>query len=130
MCGQIGRTKQRIGHDHPPGSNMPGPTLQPTLASANVTVVEGVPALDSETSCHLADNFAVDQDVNLCLLEERRARDQLAHRWGEFQSADRSHCTRYSSAGGGGTYTDLLTCLEMELYAKNLHAKNRSVANQ
>jgi hypothetical protein len=124
------RTKQRIVDDHPPGFNTPGPALQPKLASANETVVEGVPTLNSETSCHLADNFAVDQDANFCLQEESRARDQLAHRWAEFPGADRSHCMRYSSAGGGGTYTDLLTCLEMELYAKNLHAKNRSVANQ
>jgi hypothetical protein len=121
-------TKQRIINVHPPGFNTAGPVPPPKLAGANETVVEGVPALNSDASCHLPDNLAVGQNVNRCLAVESSARDQLDRKWTEFPSADRSHCIRYSSASGG--YADLLTCLEMELYAKNLHAKNRSVANQ
>ena len=124
------RTKQRIVNDNPPGFNTPGPLPLPKLASANATVVEGIPTLNSEATCHLADNLAFDQDVNHCLALESGARDQLARRWAEFPSADRSHCIRYSSAGGGGTHTDLLSCLETEVDARNLHAKGRSVANQ
>jgi len=124
------RTKQRIVNDHPPGFNPPGALPPPKLASANETVVERIPTLNSEASCHLGDNLAVDQNVNHCLALESGARDQLARRWAEFPSADRSHCIRYSSAGGGGTYTDLLSCLEMEADARNLHAKRRSAANQ
>jgi hypothetical protein len=124
------RTKQRIVNDHPHGFNTPRPLPPPKLASANETVVEGIPVLNSQASCHLADNLAVDQNVNHCLGLESSARDQLARRWAEFPSADRSHCIRYSTAGGGGTYTDLLSCLETEADARNLHAKSRSVANQ
>jgi hypothetical protein len=122
--------KQRIVNDNTPGFNTPGPLPSPKLASANATVVEGIPTLNSEPTCHLADNLAFDQDVNHCLALESGARDQLARRWAEFPSADRSHCIRYSSAGGGGTHTDLLSCLETEVDARNLHAKSRSVANQ
>jgi hypothetical protein len=100
-------------------------------AHETVALAAGVPTLNFEESCHLApDNLAVDQNTDRCLAAESSARDQLAHRWTEFPSGDRSHCMRYSSTGGGGTYTDLLTCLEMELHVRNLHAKNRSVANQ
>jgi hypothetical protein len=122
------RPKQRIVNDHAPGFNTPGPAVQPTLASANETVVEGVPTLNSDASCYLADNLAVDQNVNRCLAVESSARDPLDRKWIVFPRADRSHCIRYSSASGG--YADLLTCLEMDLYARNLHAKSRSVANQ
>ena len=122
------RTRQRIVNDHPPGFNMPGPALQPKLASANETVVEGVPTLNSDASCHSADNLDVDPNVNHCLAVESSARDQLDRKWTEFPRSDRSHCIRYSSASGG--YADLLTCLEMELYARNLHAKSRSVTIQ
>jgi hypothetical protein len=107
--------KQRIVNAHPPLPKLDGP---------QETVTEGVPTLNSEASCHLVD---FDQSVERCFSLESRARDQLAHKWTEFPSADRSHCMRYSSAG---TYTDLLTCLEMEVDVRNLHAKSRSVANQ
>jgi hypothetical protein len=78
----------------------------------------------------LARNFAVTEHANHCLLVENGARDELTHRWIEFSGADRTHWMRYTTAGGGGTYTGLLTCLEMELHVRNLPAKNRSVANQ
>jgi hypothetical protein len=123
----VPRTKQRIVNNHLPGFSTPG---RPKLASVNEIVVESIPILNSEASCHLADNLAVDQNVNHCLALESNARDQLARRWAEFPSNDRSHCIRYSSAGGGGTFTDLLSCLETEADARRLHAKSRSAANQ
>jgi hypothetical protein len=122
------RTKQRIVNDQPHGFNTPGTLSPPKLASANGTVVEAIPTFNSEASCHLADNLAVDQNLNHCLALESGARDHLARKWAEFPSADRSHCIRYSTAGGGGTYTSLLSCLESEADARNLHAKSRSVA--
>jgi hypothetical protein len=123
---------QGIVYDHPPRFNTPGPAAPPKLASVHETiaVAAGVPTLNFEASCHLAANLAFDQNVNRCLADESKARDQLAHKWAEFPSADRLHCVRYSSAGGAGTYTDLLTCLELELNVRSLHEKNRSVANQ
>jgi hypothetical protein len=124
------RTKRRIVNDYPPRFNTPGPAPQPKLASVNETVAEAVPTLNSETNCHLPDNLAVIENANDCLLVENRARDELTRKWIEFPGADRSHCTRYTTAGGGGTYTGLLTCLEMELHVRNLPVKNRSVANQ
>jgi hypothetical protein len=126
----VPRTKQRMVNNHPPGFKVPGPLPSPKLASANEIVVESIPPLNSEASCHLAETLAVDQNVNHCLSLENNARDQLARRWVEFPSTDRSLCIRYSSAGGGGTYTDLLTCLETEADARRLHAKSMSAANQ
>jgi hypothetical protein len=68
------RPKQRIVSDHAPGFKTPGPALQPKLASANETVAEGVPTLNSNASCHSADNLDVDPNVNRCLAVESSAR--------------------------------------------------------
>jgi hypothetical protein len=95
-----------------------------------VAILTSVPTLDVEASCHSAESLGADRNVDLCLSVESSARQQLVQKWTEFPSADRSHCARYTTAGSGGTYTDLLTCLEMEVDVKTLHAKNISTANQ
>jgi hypothetical protein len=89
-----------------------------------------VPRLNVEESCRYSGDIAVDTNVNRCLLDENSAHDQLVQAWSGFPAADRSQCTRYSTKSGGGTYTDLLTCLEMSLHANALHAKNRAIARQ
>jgi hypothetical protein len=89
-----------------------------------------VPRLNVEASCRYSGDIAADTNVSRCLLDESGARDQLAQKWSGFPAADRSRCTRYSTRSAGGTYTDLLTCLEMSLYANELHAKNRALARQ
>jgi hypothetical protein len=118
---------QRIVDLHPVVYNASEGPPQIVRAHEPFAVAASVPTLNPETSCHLADKLAVNQNVDHCLVMESKARDELAHKWSDFPSADRSHCMRYSS---GGTYTDLLTCLELELDVRNLHAKNSSVAAQ
>jgi hypothetical protein len=105
------------------------PPLTPAsaLASATVGTPAGVPTLDAEANCRMAETLGAGQEADSCLSLENSARDQLVSRWVEFPSADRSLCVRYSTAGGGGTYSDLLTCLEMEMGVRNLHWKNQFV---
>jgi hypothetical protein len=119
--------KQRVSV-HPLVERAPAPKLNGTYEPA--AIAGGVPTLNAEASCRPAETLAVDENVNHCLSVEGKARDQLAQRWADFPSSDRSHCVRYSSASGGGTYTDLLTCLESERDAKNLNTRKRSVAHQ
>jgi hypothetical protein len=89
-----------------------------------------VPRLNVQESCRYSGDIAADTNVNRCLQDESSARDQLVQTWSGFPAAYRSQCTRYSTRGGGGTYTDLITCLEMSLHANELHAKNRALARQ
>jgi hypothetical protein len=104
------------------------PFVNPPAAPPPRVVTAGVPTLDSRANCRMAETLGVAQNTDTCLSLENSARHQLVSRWAEFPSADRSHCVRYSTAGGGGTYTDLLTCLEMERTVKNLHSRNQPVA--
>jgi hypothetical protein len=89
-----------------------------------------VPRLNIEESCRYSGDIAADTNVNRCRQDESGAHDQLVQTWSRFPAADRSQCTRYSTRSGGGTYTDLLTCLEMSLHANELHAKNRALVGQ
>jgi hypothetical protein len=106
-------------------------SAQPTLSAQSEPIIErqslapvearaSAPRLDAEASCRRAEALGVGQTTDDCLLSENDARAQLISRWTEFPGADRSLCTRSSTAGGGGTYTELLTCLEMEMLAKTL----------
>jgi hypothetical protein len=89
-----------------------------------------VPRLNAKASCRYAGDIGADTNVNRCLSDESSARDQLVQRWSDFPVADRSQCSRYSTRSGGGTYSDLLTCLEMSRYAGELRAKNRTFGRQ
>lgn len=109
----------------------PAPTFDPPHRD-NIAEEEptSVPHLNVEASCRYAGDIGAEPNVNRCLLDENSARDQLNHSWNDFPVADRSQCSRSSTKSGGGTYSDLLTCLEMSRYARELHAKNRAFARQ
>jgi hypothetical protein len=97
--------------------------------SNNIDVApEAVPSLNIEASCQDAATAAFDRNVSRCLSDERRARDELASKWREYPPSYRSQCAGYSSRSGGGTYTDLLTCLEMDLHARELSDRGRRKA--
>lgn len=83
-----------------------------------------IPSLDIQASCRYADDHAIDHNLKRCLLDETKARDELTHRWAEFFAAYPSQCSRYASRGGG-TYTDLLTCLEMDVHAGELNDRDQ-----
>ena len=90
--------------------------------------VNSVPILDVEAGCKQTPDTVLiaGQDVKRCFTQENAARNQLTHAWAAFSIRDRFMCTQSATAGGGGTYTDLLTCLEMEVAAKDLRAKYKS----
>jgi hypothetical protein len=93
------------------------PVLPAILVSATVLVADQVPKLNVTPSCRASADgiLGVKQDIDSCLQSENAARDQLAQAWGTFAAADRASCTRLTTLGGmGGTYTELITCLEMK----------------
>jgi hypothetical protein len=96
----------------------------PALAiSAVVLVVDQVPTLNFTPSCRAsaAGVAGLRTDFEACARTEREARDQLAKQWREFPAADRESCTRLTRIGGtGGTYTELITCLEMKRDVRTL----------
>jgi hypothetical protein len=116
----------RVSRADSPGSAI-APSNRDNIGGEEAT---SVPRLNVEASCRYAEDIGADTNVNRCLSDENSARDQLVQRWSDFSVADRSQCSRYSTRSGGGTYSDLLTCLEMSRYAGELHAKKRAFARQ
>jgi hypothetical protein len=79
------------------------------------------------SSCRAASTIlAIKQDIEICLKSEASARDQLVQEWAEFLPAERASCTGLVTMGGGGTYTELMTCLDLRRFARNMH-KDESV---
>jgi hypothetical protein len=62
----------------------------------------------------MSDHFEV------CMADEKRARDQLAQGWASFDAGTRTRCARMSTTGQASSYIELLTCLEMDQTAKKL----------
>jgi len=99
------------------GSSVMIPVLPAILVSATVLVADQVPKLNVTPSCRASADgiLGVKQDIESCLQSENAARDQLAQEWSTFAAADRASCTRLTTIGGtGGTYTELITCLEIK----------------
>jgi hypothetical protein len=88
------------------------------IASAQQTV----PNINVTPTCKEAakGSIGLTQDFDSCVRSEEAARDTLAKQWTSFRAADRESCYRLTTTGTPGTYTELLTCLEMKRDARAL----------
>ncbi|HZO44334.1 MAG TPA: hypothetical protein VFB68_00485 [Xanthobacteraceae bacterium] len=92
------------------------------LASASIAFAQGVPTINIDPTCRAAakGSAGMQQDYDSCRKSEEGARDVLAQQWTSFLAADRGSCYRLTTTGTPGTYTELLTCLEMKRDARKL----------
>ena len=89
-----------------------------------------VPTINPEPSCRSAAARAQPiGDIEICMRLERRARDEMVTRWGEFSDGDKAACISLATAGGNPTYTELLTCLELKRDARLLREREGRDAN-
>jgi hypothetical protein len=81
---------------------------------------DAVPTLKVEPSCRAAgiDGMITGRTSESCLNDEKSAREDLTKAWSTFSAADRNHCLSMVSTGGGASYVELLSCLEMSRDAK------------
>jgi hypothetical protein len=87
-----------------------------------VAVADQVPTFDIARSCKL-DTAATAgdsvQSLNNCVDDENRARQQLGRQWSKFSAASKAQCIPLESIGGDPSYVSLLTCLQMDRWAKD-----------
>jgi len=88
----------------------------------SLTVADQVPTIDVAPGCRAAAAASpgLNQDVGACLKSENNAREQLVQQWSKFPAADRTNCLMLTKIGSNGTYTDLLTCLQIQRDARSL----------
>ena len=103
---------------------IPALLLLAPLATAAPALAEDVPHLDIAPVCRMiAKGIYGDQsNVDSCMRTEADNRQRLAQEWNEFPAADRASCLSLTKMGGvGGTYTELMICLEMSRDVAKLH---------
>ncbi len=102
------------------------------LASTHLLLVaDRVPQFNIEPTCHAVAQAApgLNRDDDGCKRDERAAHDTLEQTWSSFTQAQRDHCARLSTLGGFPSYVELLTCLEIDKFAKELATKNLAAKN-
>jgi hypothetical protein len=84
-------------------------------ASVTSARADTVPRLNVEKICSaIAAQSGETRTKESCLRSENETRTSLAQQWNSFPASDRSSCYSMTQMGGvGGTYAELLTCLEM-----------------
>jgi hypothetical protein len=101
------------------------------LAGSLWLAADGVPTFNVEPFCRaVASRAAPVGDADVCLRQEREARDQLVKQWAQFPAADRAYCQQLHTIGGDPTYTELLTCLELQRDARNLREKEQGTVGR
>jgi hypothetical protein len=92
------------------------------IALTGSAAADSVPHINIVPSCRAASVAAVglNQDYDSCRRSEEDALAVLKKEWASFAAADRGSCYRLTTTGTPGTYTELLTCLEMKRDARRL----------
>src|SRR5882757_1737052 len=90
-----------------------------------IAVVDKAPDLDFDPVCRSAasESLGSKNEYQICIKSESVARDELAKKWSEFESADRVRCIRLSTMSRIASYIEVLTCLEMERDVKKMRAR-------
>jgi hypothetical protein len=105
------------------------PALLPVLllSSQIVLAADPVPKFDTGPICRSAGAAAVMATRNTasCEQDENNARATLEKEWSQFTPSDKARCTRLMTSGGGPSYVDLLTCLELAKQVKELPAADQ-----
>jgi hypothetical protein len=65
------------------------------------------------------------RDTAACDRDEITARTTLEKEWSQFTPSDKARCGRLVTLGGGPSYVDLLTCLELAKQVKELPAADQ-----
>jgi hypothetical protein len=101
------------------------------LGSSLILAADGVPTLKVETSCKAAGSagMSAGRTTESCMNDEKSAREDLVKTWSTFSADDKSHCLSMVSTGGGPSYVELLSCLEMSRDAKKI-AQGRKLEDQ
>ena len=111
------------------------PTMMPfaalALGSSLIMAADGVPTLKVEPSCKAAGaaGLMMGRTAESCMNDEKSAREDLVKTWSTFSADDKSHCLSMVSTGGGPSYVELLSCLEMSRDAKKI-AQGRKLEDQ
>jgi hypothetical protein len=81
-----------------------------------VAVADRPPVVNFEQTCReeTTGDLRMKDKFEVCVADEKRARDQLTGQWSSFDPAARTRCVRMSTGGHAPSYLELLVCLELD----------------
>jgi hypothetical protein len=82
----------------------------------------GVPDINLKETCRSAATVTgtlTQDDIDICMADERGAHDQIVKGWAQFSGGARAQCV-HASTDYLPSYIELLTCLEMARDAKGI----------
>lgn len=87
-----------------------------------VPVADTVPKFDVARSCKLdlaaTAGLSVGQSLKSCVNDEQKARRQLGSLWSKMPGLQKESCVGQEAVGGTPSYVSLLTCLQMDQWAR------------
>jgi hypothetical protein len=87
-----------------------------------VAVADRPPVVNFEQTCR-EEALRTNDKFELCIADEKRARDQLAAQWSSFDPAARARCARTSTSSHAASYLELLVCLELDQADREVHGQ-------
>jgi hypothetical protein len=95
-----------------------------------VAVADRPPVLNFEQICReeTTSDVRTNDKFEVCIADEKRARDQLAAQWSSFDPAARTSCARastsgHATSGHAASYLELLVCLELDQADREVHGQ-------
>ena len=84
-----------------------------SLAVDQAAAADRIPAFDILRNCSAEVASAGTEKVADCTKDETDPKNELDKSWPPFSASNKQTCAGESSTGGGQSYVELLTCLEM-----------------
>jgi hypothetical protein len=94
-----------------------------------IAVVDPILTIDVRKTCQAAAGVLTgvtsQNDVEICMSSEQRAREQIIKDWGQSAPADRTRCVQAGTKVYLPSYVEWLTCLEMETAVKRMGQEDK-----
>jgi hypothetical protein len=94
-----------------------------------VAVADRPPVVNFEQTCReeMTGDMRTNDKFEVCIADEKRARDQVAAEWSAFDPAARARCARTSTSGHAASYLELLVCLELDQADREVHGQGSTM---
>jgi hypothetical protein len=105
--------------------------LAPVLLGSQlvIAVADPIPTIDIRKTCQAAAGVLTgttsQNDVEICMSSEQRAREQIIKDWAQYAPADRTRCVQAGAKVYLPSYVEWLTCLEMETAVKRMGQEDK-----
>ena len=93
-----------------------------------IAAADGVPTIDVQKTCQAAASVTsattTQNDVDICVASERRAREQLVKDWAQYTVADKARCVQAGPKVYLPSYVEWITCLELAAAVKKIREES------